>query len=92
MVVGTVRDPADVWPRLEATFRFAMCVVKVEFNQIDAVAAEIGQVHPDWITKVTLEQNRVRVIIPVPDGDTLRQLDRYPAALPPPSKNSAGIC
>jgi len=81
-----VRDPAEVWPRLEAAFPFSMCVVRVQFSeaQLDAAKAGIGRDHPDWITKMTLEQNRVRVIVPVLDGDTLRQLDRYPAASPWP--------
>ncbi len=85
-VVGTVRDPDEVGPRLEAAFPFAMCVVKVRFSQaqLDAAAAEIRRDHPDWITEVRLERNRVRVVVPVLDRNTLRELDRYPAASPLP--------
>jgi hypothetical protein len=83
-VVAAVRDPAEVWPRLETAFAYSRCVVRVEFSQaeIDATAGEIGRDHPGWITKMALEQNWVRVIVPVLDGDTLRELDRYPAASP----------
>jgi hypothetical protein len=86
MVVGTTGNPAEEWRRLEADFPFAMCVVKVQFSQaqLDAVKAEIASSHPSWIADVKLEQNRVRVIVPVLDGDTLRKLDSYPAALPWP--------
>jgi hypothetical protein len=86
VVVGTTGNPAEEWRRLEAEFPFAMCVVKVQFSQaqLDAVKAEIASSHPNWITDVRLEQNRVRVIVPVLDGDTLRKLDSYPAALPWP--------
>jgi hypothetical protein len=91
MVVGTTGNPAEEWRRLEADFPFAMCVVKVQFSQaqLDAVKAEIASRHPNWIAEVKLEHNRVRVIVPVLDGDTLRKLDSYPAALPWPVAEDA---
>jgi hypothetical protein len=86
VVVGTVGDPAQLWPRIEAAFPFSMCVINVSYSQTELNAAEeqIQRADQGWITTVLFERNRVGVMVPLVDSQTLSVLDRFPAAVPNP--------
>jgi hypothetical protein len=86
VVVGTVGDVKAARDHLAESFPYAVCAAKVDHSRrdLEQVIEELAQTHPEWMSEIRLDLNRVVVLVPVLDETNERLLRAFPAAIASP--------